>query len=145
MTAPNEIHLAHCPRCGKLFSSREQAVCRSCESAEEEDFRRIRDVLRTGNAGDVESLASEADVSVNTVLRMLDQGRIAAATDMDVRCGRCGAPAIGPQQRLCTKCALELDRNLAQALNEARALAPTRMATRANRVHQHVIKKRRHA
>lgn len=145
MASSQTVHLAYCPRCNKLFSNKEQPVCRSCVSAEEEDYRRVREALREGIASDAESLAEQADVSIGTVLRMFDQGMIASAEDLNVRCGRCGAPAIGAQQRLCPSCAVQLDRGISDAITASKLNMPaSRKPLRVNQVHKYLTEKRRH-
>lgn len=114
-----EPQLAHCARCKRLFVRLRWNVCESCLAVEEADFGRIREELNRAPELTIDELAERASVTAACVLRMLDEGLIANANDDDQVCGRCGAPAIGPKQRLCTACLLELDRQLTQELQEA--------------------------
>jgi ribosomal protein L37E len=91
-------------------------VCVHCQSAENADFDKIRGVLdRTPNLN-AEQVAEEAQVSIECVLRMLEEGLIASVSLMEqVKCGRCGAPAISMSKKLCQACLEELNAQVAQA------------------------------
>ncbi len=114
-----EPELAHCARCKRLYVRLQSNVCESCRTVEAADFARIREELARTPELTADELAERANVPVACVLRMLDEGLIASAGNGDQTCGRCGAPAIGPKQRLCTGCLLQLDRQITQELNEA--------------------------
>jgi len=114
----DEPELAHCARCKRLYVRLQFNVCESCRTVEEVDFARIREELARTPELTADELAERAGVPVACVLRMLDEGLLARTSD-DQICGRCGAPAIGPKQRLCTACLLDLDRQITQELNEA--------------------------
>jgi len=115
----DEPELAHCARCKRLYIRMRWNVCESCRTMEEADFSRIREELSRASELTAEELAVRANVPVACVLRMLDEGLIASSGDDDQTCGRCGAPAIGPKQRLCTACLMDLDRQITHELNEA--------------------------
>jgi hypothetical protein len=88
---------------------------------EESDFARIKDIIEQDPNLSAEELAERANVTVACVFRMLDEGLIANShDDDDFTCGRCGSPAIGPRQRLCMSCLMELDRELSLELNQVR-------------------------
>lgn len=115
----DEPELAHCARCKRLYIRMQWNVCESCRTVEEADFARIREELSRTPELTADELAERANVPVACVLRMLDEGLIASSRDDDQTCGRCGAPAIGPRQRLCTGCLLDLDRQITLELSEA--------------------------
>ena len=115
----SEPELAHCARCKRLYIRMKWNVCESCRVMEEADFSRIREELERTPELTADELAERANLPVACVLRMLDEGLLASSGDDDQTCGRCGAPAISPKQRLCTVCLMELDRQITQELNEA--------------------------
>jgi ribosomal protein L37E len=90
-------------------------------------------------------VAERAQVTLACVFRMLDEGLIADANNHEgVTCGRCGSPAIGPRQRLCTTCLYDLDRQLSLELNQARlAKKALEMKGTAHHVHDALAAKRR--
>lgn len=111
--------LQKCARCAKLFFKVDTPICEQCLPEEEQDYARIRDALAQHPKMDAKSLAETADVALDCVLRMLREGRIESAESLsDVKCGRCGAPAISASKRLCDKCLFELDRECAEAVRE---------------------------
>jgi transcriptional regulator with XRE-family HTH domain len=112
---------------------------------EESDFSRIKDAIEQDPNLSAEEVAERANVTVACVFRMLDEGLIASSNTVeDVACGRCGSPAIGPRQRLCTACLLDLDRALTIELNQARLLKKAReMKGTPHHVHEAMQAKRR--
>lgn len=115
-----EYEFARCARCEKVFQRIRSVVCHDCLDAEEADYAKIRDVLNRQPNLNVQQTAEAAEVDVDCVLRMLNEGLITnAALSNPVTCGRCGAPAISLSKRLCEKCLLQLDTEVAHALAEA--------------------------
>jgi len=134
-----EPELGHCARCRRLYVRTTWTVCGKCVDMEASDFARIREVLEAQPHLGVEELADRAQVTAACVLRMLDEGLIASQADDDAAvCGRCGAPAISATKRLCTGCALDLDRQLALELNQA-ALAKRSRVLKATAHHVHEV------
>jgi len=120
MSHAEDTELAHCARCRRLYVRLQSHVCEKCFAMEESDFSRIKDTIEQHPNLTAEEIAEKANVTVACVFRMLDEGLIASAeTADDIACGRCGSPAIGPRQRLCTMCLIDLDRELTLELNQA--------------------------
>ena len=91
-------------------------VCHSCIDVEEEEYRAIREVLR-----EHDMYPSPGKLRSSCVLRMLEQGLIVnEQVNNQVKCGKCGQPAIGTTQRLCGVCLNDLDRKFYSEINEAR-------------------------
>lgn len=110
--------LATCPRCQKLFNKTESQVCVNCQAAEDEDLEKVRQVIRDNPDMNAEDVASEAEVAVRVVNRMLDEGMIERVSSSDleqIKCGRCGAPAISASKKLCERCLAALNKEMAQA------------------------------
>lgn len=137
------LKLHQCARCKRVFPRVKSPVCPDCRPEEDADFERIHDVLDYDSDLTPEEVAEAADVPVDCVLRMLDEGLISNAGPADaIRCGRCGAPAISRTKRLCQACLVKLDAEF------ARAVSATRMNKRlrdeaAESVHETVEQKRR--
>jgi hypothetical protein len=95
-------------------------------------------------------LAAEAiheitGVSIACILRMIDQGVVTSnLLTGTVKCGKCGAPAIGPSKRLCHAC---LDQMNQQVAKQRSALQQTQRKHvpigEAARVHRTIEEKRR--
>jgi ribosomal protein L37E len=116
-----DYKLAKCARCEKLFNKIVSDVCTTCQPDEDADFQRIHDIICRNHDLSANEVAEEAGVPLECVLRMLREGRIERVEDNDeVKCGRCGAPAISVAKRLCKRCLVTLDREWAQAILDMR-------------------------
>lgn len=117
--------LASCERCGKLFSKTTLPICPRCEPAEERDYEKVREALERTPDRTAEQLSEDTGVDVACVLRLVEMGRVrVVGTSDQVRCGRCGAPAISFSKRLCQACLDKLYQELAD--EQARIRLPKR-------------------
>lgn len=116
--------IAQCPRCDQVFNKVSSLVCAKCAPDEEAEYARVREVMEDMKEHTSDQLAKEAGVEVECVLRMLEQGLIANVADRQVKCGRCGAPAISAVQRLCAPCLGKLETEVAKAKKHVRASQP---------------------
>lgn len=107
--------LAKCARCEKMFDKQASVVCPRCQSAEDADYDKIRRVLDDSPNMNAEQVAQTANVELSVVLRMLDEGFLANATIGQIKCGRCGAPAISASKKLCQACLEKLNAQVATA------------------------------
>lgn len=110
--------LSNCPRCKKMFNkTAEASVCASCESAEQGDYAKVREVLQKEPGLNMEQAAERADVPLTVVQRMLKEGSLVSANAIDTgTCGRCGQrPAISMAKKLCQECLDKLNMEVAQA------------------------------
>ena len=108
--------LSTCPRCKKIFDKVRTSVCTKCQSAEDTDFDKIRQLLERSPNLNAEQAAKEAEVSVACVMRMMDEGLISNTNLTEqIKCGRCGAPAISMSKKLCQACLEKLNTQVAQA------------------------------
>ncbi len=132
-----KAEIKKCGRCGKIFSSFTSKVCAACETEEEKDYARIRELLHETPGLSAEEVAEGAGVTLECVLRMLEAGRIQNEVFSDpVKCGRCGAPAISMRARLCQACLSKLDGECAKAMNELRANIHHTSAAQAVEIHE---------
>lgn len=107
--------MAKCVRCKKLFNKEESPVCRECLPDEEADMQKVLDSLQEHPNQSVEEVSASTGVAVECVLRMVKEERVqnVATTETNVRCGKCGAPAISASKRLCEKCLAKLTTEIA--------------------------------
>lgn len=111
--------LAKCARCKKVYNRIASPICPKCEPDEDADFNKIHHILAKQPGLHADAVALAAEVSIETVLRMLDGGRLRVQDDRKhVACGRCGEPAISRTKRLCEACLVEMDRECAAAMRE---------------------------
>jgi ribosomal protein L37E len=115
------IRIARCRRCNEAYIKVSFSVCDNCLDDEDADYQRISDTLAENPNKNVETVAYLADVTPSCVLRMLDRGLIAnEQVDNDVRCGKCGEPALSVAQKLCQSCLIKLDQKFFSEINEAK-------------------------
>jgi ribosomal protein L37E len=107
--------LSKCARCKRVFTKVRSPICPNCEPDEEQDYEKARDSLQETPNQNPEELAESSGVELECILRLLEAGRIAAAPYENVRCGRCGAPAISISKKLCEACLQRLNQELASA------------------------------
>lgn len=113
--------IAKCARCSTTFVKFKAPVCENCVDDEEADFTRISDALVENPDQNAEVIAQLANVSTACVLRMLDRGLIATEQIApDVKCGRCGKPAISLAKKLCQSCLIKLDQNFMSEISHAK-------------------------
>lgn len=105
--------LSTCPRCKKIFDKVNSPVCIHCQKDEDGDYDKIRAVLDRNPNLKADQVAVEAEVSVQCVLRMLEDGLISNASLSNIKCGRCGAPAISLNKKLCQACLDKLNAEVA--------------------------------
>lgn len=108
--------LAKCIRCSKMFNKQQSPVCSGCQSDEDADQTKVREVIDRSPELNAEQVAEEAGVDIAVVRRMLQEGVIVStALTGNVQCGRCGAPAISASKKLCQACLEKLNIEVAKA------------------------------
>ena len=108
--------LASCARCKKMFNKVKEPVCPSCQTDEDADFDKIRQVLEKNENLSVEQVAKEAEVDLEVVQRMVKEGLVAQVNlGESAICGKCGAPAISLSKKLCQACLDKLNAEVAKA------------------------------
>jgi NMD protein affecting ribosome stability and mRNA decay len=115
------VPLTKCPRCHRLFEKMHAAVCPRCQSAEDADYDKIRAVLDHSPNLNAEQVAEVANVPLECVMRMIDEGLVSnVSLTQKIKCGRCGAPAISMSRRLCQACLEKLNSEVASAQSKLR-------------------------
>jgi hypothetical protein len=108
--------LATCPRCKKIFEKTRSIVCAKCQDDENADYDKIRAVLERNPNLNAEQAAEEAELPVQCVTRMMQEGLISnVSLSESVKCGRCGGPAISLSKKLCQGCLEKLNAEVASA------------------------------
>jgi predicted amidophosphoribosyltransferase len=108
--------LANCEGCNKVFNKLTTPLCPACIEQEETDLKTVNEALRAEPNQTVAQLSEQTGVSKKTILRLLQDKRIASEANLvDMKCGKCGAPAVSLSVKLCKRCAAEMSRTAAQA------------------------------
>lgn len=107
--------IAKCPRCGTLFDKAKKVVCATCEPEERAEYDKVLAYIQGNPDHTIEEIVDTTGVKREVVERMTDQGVVMKTANVgEVKCGRCGAPAISLTKRLCENCLAELQRNIAK-------------------------------
>ena len=105
-----------CPRCNLVFQKVRSAVCPRCLEDEDKDYDKIRETLSHSPDLNAEQISELAEVEVEVVLRMVEEGFISNIELAEAaKCGMCGAPAISLAKKLCQACLEKLDTQVAKA------------------------------
>jgi len=108
--------LANCEGCNKIFNKVTGSLCPACIEQDETDLKTVNEALREEANQTVAQLSEKTGVSKKTILRLLKDQRIASDASLsEIKCGKCGAPAISLSVRLCERCAAEISKTAAQA------------------------------
>lgn len=99
-----------------MYNKVQSPVCSSCQSDEDADQVKVREVIDRSPNLNAEEVAEEAGVELSVVQRMLNDGVIVSTAMLaNVPCGRCGAPAISASKKLCQACLEKLNIEVARA------------------------------
>jgi transcriptional regulator with XRE-family HTH domain len=108
--------LANCEGCNEIFDKVTGPLCPECIEQDEADLKTVNEALREEANLTVAQLSEKTGVSKKTILRLLKDQRIASDASLaEIKCGKCGAPAISLSIRLCKRCAAEISTTAAQA------------------------------
>lgn len=93
-------------------------VCPACQEDEQTDFDLVRDTLNDHPEMNSEQISEISGVAVDCILRMVDTGSLSSINfEHSIKCGRCGAPAIGASKKLCQSCLDKLDKEVSKSRN----------------------------
>ena len=138
-----DFNFDKCARCSKVYFRVASPVCSECQPEEEEDFRKIRDVLARLPGLNVEQLAEASDIGTDCVLRLTEDERILNVVSSDpVPCGRCGAPAISHIKRLCERCLITLENECVASMRALKEHISIESRDKMYTVHEAVEMKR---
>jgi len=99
-----------------MYNKVQSPVCSGCQSDEDADQIKVREVIDRRPNLNAEEVAEEAGVELSVVQRMLKDGVIVSTTLIsNIPCGRCGAPAISASKKLCQACLEKLNIEVAKA------------------------------
>jgi hypothetical protein len=138
-----DLNFDKCVRCKDVFFRVASPVCLKCQLTEEEDFKKIRDILANRLGLNVEQLAEAAEVGTDCVLRMLEDERIVNVVSSDpVPCGRCGEPAISHTKKLCQRCLITLENECSASMRALKEKIGDEYRDNLQTVHEAVERKR---
>lgn len=132
------MELRNCIRCGKVFGSVGSRVCPACLEAEEADFQRVKEFLRTTPKARIFEVVEATGVSEAQVLEFIRTGRLIAeglGEALMANCERCGRPIS--QGRFCAECVAALGKEIA-GTQKSMAEKLRAQEKEANRIDMHI-------
>jgi len=89
--------LANCKRCGKIFDSSGQRMCRDCVLQDEDYYRQIYEYIlehKDDRTTTVTEVSEALDIPEKIVFRLIKEGRfVTAGINWEVlECAKCGVP-----------------------------------------------------
>lgn len=98
------MKLQNCTECGKVFLQTVGDLCPNCILEEEEDFKKIKDlVVESTGFFSAEELHEKTGVAMKRIIKFIRQGRLQFANIQTVlTCESCGDPI--EEGRYCTSC-----------------------------------------
>ncbi len=139
--------LSSCARCGRMFNKATVSVCPACLPAENADTEKVREVLAEHDNLNAEQVAEMADVDLEVVQRMMKDGIVSVVSldASEIKCGRCGAPAISAAKKLCQSCLEKLNTEMVKAQTSIRLgdKKDVAIGSAYGGVHQYLKDKRR--
>jgi flagellar operon protein (TIGR03826 family) len=119
------MEIRNCRRCGKIFQFTGSYICASCIRQEEEDFKKVKEYLRTHSGSTSLEVSENTEVEIQTIERFIRQGLLDSdeydLVDGELECEKCGHPI--KSGRFCERCLVQLQQDLQGA---AQSLAPDR-------------------
>ncbi|TYR80127.1 hypothetical protein FZC66_13425 [Priestia megaterium] len=109
--------LTNCSQCGGIFiKSGGRAVCQKCFQEEESQYQLVSAFLRKrqNRTATTYDLVQKTGVPERIIHQFIQQGRLLVSQfpNIDYPCLECGSPIH--EGKLCTACAVELKKDLAQ-------------------------------
>lgn len=107
--------LSNCVECGRLFNKTRERVCEKCLKAEEEEFDRVVEYIRTERVYFIPQISDETGVGQQRIMKWVRDGKLelASGTEQSMDgCKRCGQPTSGGAE-ICSSCRKKLAAEIA--------------------------------
>ena len=105
--------LSNCLECGKLFNRTRDRVCPTCVNAEQEEFDKVLEYIRTERVYFVPQISEETGVAQARIMKWVREGKLELASDAEQpdACKRCGRPS--DKGDICESCRKKLANEIA--------------------------------
>lgn len=122
MDMSDELRVAHCPICGKIFQKNLRNQCTNCSTEEDEQLRSIEQALnRNRRLNNVELAAATLipEVKIRSFIR-LGKLRLYEYPELADNCDSCSEPIR--RGTICSKCSTRIKADIANAIEQERLL-----------------------
>jgi len=97
------LKLRNCRTCGRVYIDVGHPDCPDCRKAEDTDYKKVRDHLRSHPNSSVDDIQRATGVGPGRILEFLRKGRLMASHGTDeLKCSVCGRPVA--RGSLCSAC-----------------------------------------
>lgn len=115
------MNVRNCRSCGCIFNYVTGPVtCPACREKLEQKFQEVKEYIQKNKGAGIPQVAEECEVDAGQIRQWLREGRLELSADspMYLTCESCGKPVRSG--RFCEKCAVNMTRNLQDALKSGR-------------------------
>ncbi|MCD9024401.1 hypothetical protein [Cohnella silvisoli] len=118
----NELKVAHCNSCGKIFQMNMRGLCANCSAEEDTYIKALEKLLMRNRQLNVKELAETADIPREKILSFIRRGKI-KLFDYPNLADECDVCA-GPIRRgtMCSKCSTRIQDEIAHELEQERLM-----------------------
>lgn len=118
----NELMVAHCPSCGKIFQKNLRNLCSNCSTEEDTILNLIDKTLMRNRHLNLDELVEAIEIPRVRILAWIRSGKIKLFDypNLADECNVCGGPIR--RGTLCTKCTMKIQNDIAHALEQERLL-----------------------
>lgn len=108
------MNVRNCKECGKIFQyDGISKLCYQCRREDDENYKKVREYLYEHPRAALVTVSEETEVSEDSILRYLREGRLEIVGDspgLVLDCERCGKSIR--TGRYCNECANEIDKGM---------------------------------
>lgn len=118
----NELRVAHCPSCGKIFQKNLRNLCSNCSTEEDTILNLIDKTLMRNRHLNLDELVEAIEIPRVRILAWIRSGKIKLFDypNLADECNVCEGPIR--RGTLCTKCTIKIQNDIAHALEQERLL-----------------------
>lgn len=118
----NELTVAHCTICGKIFQMNMRGLCANCSAEEDTDIKALEKLLMRNRQMNATEVAEAADIPRQKVLTYIRKGKIRLFDypNLADECDVCAAPIR--RGTMCTKCSTRIQDEIAHELEQERLM-----------------------
>lgn len=115
------MNIKNCTRCGKIYNYDGFRICPSCRRDDEQDFQKVKEYLYEYPGANISEVEEATGVDSKKIIDFLREGRleVGEGSNLVLECENCGVSIR--TGRFCEKCASGLQRELGQAVADAKS------------------------
>ena len=118
----NELTVAHCPSCGKIYQMNIRNLCQECSETVDTQVRKIEKILIRNRQLNMDELVTASEIPRVSILSLIRTGKLKLYDypNLADECSRCSEPIRSGT--LCLKCSTKIQDDIAYAIEQERLL-----------------------